>query len=570
MKNSNKMLFDDFVGETKERFDFSVNKETLESFAMMTGDYSSLHMDEAFSRRMKYRDRIVHGMLPLCYISALRIFRVRNYVGSIVSIDAEFSQPIYLESNLRITAEIVKKRSSNRTLSLKITIMNIRSKIVATRASVAVKFEKGGNKLIDYPSAFVESDIGLLTKSIRENKYTFEEVREGLTKSVEFEISDEHFQHFLEMLQKGLKKKCERPEIRTSLQNVIKSILCASLVSTFIGMHIPGRNSTLIGFRIEYLKQIPQMKKLLLRGEVKRRSVGTKGISLGLSISDNLSKTEYAIGSATVIVNPCPKEMPSIIEMKQFTDYKLTDKVVLVTGASRGIGETTALLFALMGAKIIVNYYRGKEDAEKVVKQIMQNGGDAIALRADVANSDEVNEMVKAAYRKYGTIDVLVNNAVKDFLPYEFARLRWEDVQKEIDVTVKGAFNTCKAVIPLMIKGGGGSIINVSSMVTDNPQRKQLKYVIAKSAVVGLTRGLAVEYAENNIRVNMVVPNFVETDLVSNIPSAFQKKAANQTPMKRNASPVDVAQAIVFAASSFSSYTTGQRIMVTGGGLPLL
>ena len=121
-----------------------------------------------------------------------------------------------------------------------------------------------------------------------------------------------------------------------------------------------------------------------------------------------------------------------------------------------------------------------------------------------------------------------------------------------------------------MIKNGGGSIINISSIATDNPPPNQLKYVISKSGMVGIMRGLAAEYASKNIRVNIVVPNFVETDLVANIPKVFRKKIANETPMKRIASPIEIAKAVVFLASSYSSYTTGQRIMVTGGSLPFV
>jgi 3-oxoacyl-[acyl-carrier protein] reductase len=252
------------------------------------------------------------------------------------------------------------------------------------------------------------------------------------------------------------------------------------------------------------------------------------------------------------------------------TDWGLRGKVVLVTGASRGIGETTAKLFALAGAKVVVNYHRGAADAARVVREITEAGGEAVAVAADVTDSAQVRALVHAARDGYGTIHVLVNNAARDFRPIPFLQLTWEEVQRDLDVIAKGAFLCCQEVIPLMLEHGGGKIINVSSVATDDPPRDQAKYVMAKAALVGLTRSLSVDLAARNIQVNMVVPSFVETDLVAHVPEGFRRKIARDTPMGRLASATEVAQAVLFLASPFSSFTTGQKLMVTGGGAPYL
>jgi 3-oxoacyl-[acyl-carrier protein] reductase len=178
--------------------------------------------------------------------------------------------------------------------------------------------------------------------------------------------------------------------------------------------------------------------------------------------------------------------------------------------------------------------------------------------------------MVAEVLEAYGTVDVLVNNAVRNFLPAKFLGLPWEEVQKDIDVIARGAFHCCQEVIPVMLRQGGGKIINLSTVATENPPPEQVKYVVAKSALVGLTRSLAAEFASRNIQVNMVVPGFVDTGLVSHISQVGKKKIAEDTPMRRIATPVDVAHAAVFLASSFSSFTTGQKFLVTGGGAPYL
>jgi 3-oxoacyl-[acyl-carrier protein] reductase len=275
-----------------------------------------------------------------------------------------------------------------------------------------------------------------------------------------------------------------------------------------------------------------------------------------------------ARGKVSALVAKPFATMPSSDELKGATEWGLEGRTILVTGASRGIGETTAKLLALHGARVVVNYHRGADDARRVVDEIAAHGGEAIAVAADVADERQVRAMVEEARRRFGAIDVLVNNAARDFRPIPFLQLSWDEVQRDLDVIVKGAFLCCQAVLPLMLENGGGKIINISTVATDDPPPDQAKYVMAKSALVGLTRSLSIEFAARNIQVNLVVPNFVETDFVAHIQDGFRKKMAQETPMRRHASPVDVARAVAFLASAHSSFTTGQKLMVTGGGAP--
>jgi 3-oxoacyl-[acyl-carrier protein] reductase len=229
-----------------------------------------------------------------------------------------------------------------------------------------------------------------------------------------------------------------------------------------------------------------------------------------------------------------------------------------------------AKLFSVHSAKVIVNYFRGKKDAERIIREIKGNDGEAISCYADVSVYEDVEKMVSLVCRKYGTIDILINNAVRDANPVDFLDLTWSDIQKDIDVTLKGAFHCCQSVIPIMVKNGSGNIINVSTVYTEKPPVKQFKYVLSKSGLIGLTRSLAAEYTSKGIRVNMVVPSFMETDLVASVPMTYRKQFAQSNPMHRNASPVETAQTILFLASSYSSYISGQRIILTGGDVPYL
>jgi 3-oxoacyl-[acyl-carrier protein] reductase len=246
----------------------------------------------------------------------------------------------------------------------------------------------------------------------------------------------------------------------------------------------------------------------------------------------------------------------------------LQDRVVLVTGASRGIGETIAKLFGAYGARVVVNYFRGEEDAERIVGEIVDAGGTALKAQADVSDSASVARLLELTVNTFGPVEILVNNAVGDYEAALFQELTWSDVQRDLDIILKGAFNCCQAVLPSMVDHGFGRIVNLSTVAVENPPAHHARYVIAKSALLGLTRSLAVEYAAHGICVNAVMPGLVETDLTSNLSHLVRDMMQKATPMQRHASPLDVARAVVFLGSDWAGYTTGQQIAVTGGQPP--
>lgn len=257
---------------------------------------------------------------------------------------------------------------------------------------------------------------------------------------------------------------------------------------------------------------------------------------------------------------------------------RLRDKVSIVTGAGRGIGRATAQLFAREGAKVVLNDIKAAL-VEETSKLITEQGGEATVVVGDVARAEDAEALAKTAMERYGRIDVLDNNAAILAMP-DILQLAEADWDRLMDVNVKGTYLCCKYAIPHMIKGGGGSIINLGSIVSfvalGGEENLAPSYVTSKGAVLQLTRTLAVRYGRDNVRVNCVCPGFIDTDLVTQA-LAMAGSSQEREEMRRDAEAAhvlgrfgkaeEVANAILFLASDESSFVTGSPLHVDGGYL---
>jgi 3-oxoacyl-[acyl-carrier protein] reductase len=242
----------------------------------------------------------------------------------------------------------------------------------------------------------------------------------------------------------------------------------------------------------------------------------------------------------------------------------LKGKTALVTGASRGIGKAIALELAKQGANVAVNFAGNAQKAEEVVSEIKAFGVEAIAIKADVANSDEVAAMVKATIETFGSLDILINNAgiTRDGL---IMRMKEEDWDAVINTNLKGVFNCAKAVTRQMMKQRFGRIVNISSVVGVLGNAGQANYVAAKAGVIGLTKTLARELANRNITVNAVAPGFIETDMTDELSTEIKQELLKQIPLTKLGKPEDIAMVVRFLVSDDANYMTGQTLHVDGG-----
>lgn len=240
----------------------------------------------------------------------------------------------------------------------------------------------------------------------------------------------------------------------------------------------------------------------------------------------------------------------------------LENKVALITGAGRGIGEATALLFAEEGAKIVVQDING-DDAEKVVAKVKEVGGEAVSVVGDVRKAEACENAVKETLSAFGALNILINNAGinQDAVTKKMTDEQWDAV---IAVNLKGTFLMCRAAYPALAESGGGRIVNTASIgMLGNIG--QANYAASKAGVVGLTRTLALEFARDRILVNCVAPGATKTPMTAGMPEKIHSMIENAIPLRRFAEPREIAKAHLFFASELSSYVTGQVLFVDGG-----
>jgi 3-oxoacyl-[acyl-carrier protein] reductase len=248
--------------------------------------------------------------------------------------------------------------------------------------------------------------------------------------------------------------------------------------------------------------------------------------------------------------------------------FQLKDKIVLVTGASRGIGKAIALGFAKEGAKVAFTYTgtgeKSQSNAMQVCEEINKLGAESLPLALDISNTTSIPGVIDSVLEKWGGLDVLVNNAgiVIDQLAM---RYREDDFDKVMNVNVKGTFFLCKAALRALSKSEVKSIVNISSVVALSGAAGQVVYSASKGAIISLTKSLAREMSARAVRINCVAPGYIATDMTSFMNDEQKNELIEKIPLKREGSVEDVANGVLYLASPLSSYVTGQILNINGG-----
>ena len=240
------------------------------------------------------------------------------------------------------------------------------------------------------------------------------------------------------------------------------------------------------------------------------------------------------------------------------------NQVVLVTGASRGIGRATATSFATAGANVAFTYLSSVEKGQALEKELSTYGITAKGYRSDASKFAESEELVNSVLADFGKIDILINNAgiTRDGLLMRMSEEQWDEV---IQINLKSVFNLTKACIKPMMKAKSGSIINLTSIVGIKGNAGQANYSASKAGIIGFTKSVALELGSRNIRCNAIAPGFIETEMTGELNEATVEEWKKSIPLKRGGEAEEVANVCLFLGSHLSSYVTGQVIQVDGG-----
>lgn len=244
----------------------------------------------------------------------------------------------------------------------------------------------------------------------------------------------------------------------------------------------------------------------------------------------------------------------------------LEGKVVLVTGASRGIGKAIAEKCAEQGAQVAFTYASSAEKANALASELEKSGSKAKAYKSDAADFEAAHQLIEDVVKEFGTVDVLINNAgiTRDGLLMRMSEEQWDEV---IHTNLKSVFNLTKAAMRTMLKARSGSIINMSSVVGVKGNAGQANYAASKAGILGFTKSVALEIGSRNVRCNAIAPGFIETEMTDALDPDVVNQWRDAIPLKRGGTPEDVANLCLFLASDMSAYITGQTINVDGGML---
>lgn len=343
---------------------------------------------------------------------------------------------------------------------------------------------------------------------------------------------------------------------------VAHGMLGASFLSTLIGKYIPGDGALWVSQNFNFLLPVRIGDELTLFAKVIEKHDSQHILVLETKIT-NQHKQIVTDGIGKV-------KLLKMVENEEENIPPIDKKVVIITGASRGIGASTAQYLANQGYSVVINYSKDKHGAESVFSTICSNGGSAMTYQADVRDSSAVNNMVTEVIKRFGTVTSLVCGATSKIIATDFDALTWEDLMIHFDVQLRGTFNCVKSVLKEFLQKKIGSVVILGSIAADaTPPLKWTGYSSAKAALQTFSKSLALEYGPVGIRFNVVSPGMTETGLISDIPEKARLMTKMQTPLKRLAKPKDIAHAIAFLLSPEASHITGETLRVYGGQLML-
>jgi|SRR5579859_598928 len=340
-------------------------------------------------------------------------------------------------------------------------------------------------------------------------------------------------------------------------RRVAHGLLALGAISRLIGTRLPGPGALWLAQDVQFVAPVLVGDRLEARVTVQQVSTGAQIITLRTEVTNTTTGAPVLVGSAKV---------KRLQRRRQEETGTVTDRVALVTGSSRGLGQAIALKLAEMGIAVVVHYHQRHDEAAAVVEEIRAGGGRAVAVQADLAQEEAIDALFQSASAAFGKIDIIVNNASPPILRQAYLEWRWADFHSYLETYVHAAFRLTQLAVPGMQARRFGRIVNIlSSSALGVPPPRLAAYVTAKSALAGLSRAMAVELGPLGITVNMIAPSLLITDQTVALGDRARQLAASQAPLRRLAALDDVANTVAFLTSDAAAFITGVVIPVAGG-----
>lgn len=346
---------------------------------------------------------------------------------------------------------------------------------------------------------------------------------------------------------------------KTSFKDiVVHGMLGASFISTVIGTKLPGPGALWIAQNLEFVFPVRLGDELTISCTVRKKNERERVLEIETQIVNQNLQTVVSGHGKVKVLSEARAAVPA--------EKSSRPRVAIVTGGSGGIGEAICRRLARDNFGVVINYLANRVAAERLVAELEAGGARAIAVQADVSTPAGAQALIRAAVEGLGGIDVLINNAAPRINPKPFAMLDWEDVQRHLDIQLKGAFLMAKLCIPLMAAQRYGRIVSITSQVLEcSPSVTWTGYAVAKAALATLSHYLAAEFGSAEVTVNCVSPGMTDTPLIGDVPEKVQLMVSRQTPLRRLAVPDDIAAAVAYLISDGGSFVTGQTVRVNGG-----
>ena len=338
---------------------------------------------------------------------------------------------------------------------------------------------------------------------------------------------------------------------------VAHGMLGASFISTIIGTKLPGDGALWFSQNLEFLQPVRVGDELRITAKVIKKIDRTKTIEIQTDIyNQHKQKVTTGISKVKLVEVNIPKG-----KVKKDTPKN----TALIIGGTGGIGSATCIQLAKDGFEMAIHYYKNKNKAENLKKQIEKLGRKAVTVSGDIISNEDIIKIKEKSMRGIGNISIIANCSTISVPNIKFADLEWEDMQAHFDINIRGSFNLLRAFVSDWEKEQFGKFISLTTLYTEKPNAQLIPYITSKTALNGFVKALAFELAPKGIRINLVSPGMVDTQLIADVPEKVRLLSAAQTPLRILATPKDIAGAISFLASNKSNYLTGETIRVNGG-----